>query len=340
MKSQIIETTLLALVAIATCAPSSNKPPFLNLITKQNDKLYFGTATNNVQLNDTAYAAILDDSRMFGQITAANSMKWFDTEPERGHFTFQDGDVIRDLAKRNGQLLRGHNCVWHNQLPDWVANGSFTKPDLLDVVKTHCGTLVGHYRDSWDIVNEVLNDDGTFREDIFFNTTGSEYIPTAFHAARAADPHAKLYANDFNIEGINAKSEAYRNLIPQLRKQGVPIDGIGIQSHLIVGQLPTDMKENMEAFTAIGLEVAITELDIRMTLPETEELLEQQKKDYATVIEACNAVKGCVGITVWDFSDKYSWVPGSFAGQGAACPWDENMKEKPAFFGIVEGFLG
>ena len=170
---------------------------------------------------------------------------------------------------------------------------------------------------------EVFNDDGTFRQDVFFNSSGSRFIPAAFHAARRADPHAKLYANDFNIEGPGAKATAYQNLIKTLKREGVPIDGIGFQSHFIVGELPPNITENMEAFTKLGVEVAITELDIRMTLPATPELLAQQKKDYETVIAACNAVKGCIGVTVWDFTDKFSWVPGTFAGQGAACPWDE-----------------
>lgn len=170
---------------------------------------------------------------------------------------------------------------------------------------------------------EVFNDDGTFRQDVFFNSSGSRFIPAAFHAARKADPHVKLYANDFNIEGPGVKSTAYQNLIKTLKKEGVPIDGIGFQSHFIVGELPTNIIENMEAFVKLGLEVAITELDIRMTLPATPALLAQQKKDYETVISACNAVKGCIGVTLWDFTDKFSWVPGTFAGQGAACPWDE-----------------
>ncbi len=81
--------------------------------------------------------------------------------------------------------------------------------------------------------------------------------------------------------------------------------------------------QNMEAFTALGIEVAITELDIRMTLPSTAALLAQQETDYNTVISSCMAVAGCVGVTIWDFTDEYSWVPSTFSGQGAACPWDQ-----------------
>ena len=102
------------------------------------------------------------------------------------------------------------------------------------------------------------------------------------------------------------KATALKNLITSLKSQGVPIDGVGLQSHFIVGEVPTTLEENMREFAALGVEVAITELDVRMTLPETAALLEQQKTDYQTVISACQAVPQCVGITVWDFTDKVS----------------------------------
>jgi len=94
------------------------------------------------------------------------------------------------------------------------------------------------------------------------------------------------------------------NLVKSLKAQGVPIDGVGMQAHLTVGQIPSTMQKNIQQFTALGVEVAITELDIRMTLPATDALLQQQKKDYQTVIAACKAVSGCVGVTIWDYTDK------------------------------------
>ena len=112
--------------------------------------------------------------------------------------------------------------------------------------------------------------------------------------------------NDYNIEGTSAKSTAMVNLVKSLKAQGVPIDGIGLQAHLIVGQVPSTLQANMERFTALGIEIAITELDIRMTLPETTALLEQQKQDYQTVVSACKAVADCVGVTIWDYTDRVS----------------------------------
>ncbi|KDQ57133.1 glycoside hydrolase family 10 protein [Jaapia argillacea MUCL 33604] len=325
----------------SSSAPASTSTAKLNTVAKLAGKKYFGTATDNSELTDTAYVAILDDNTEFGQLTPANSMKWDAIEPTQGTFTFTNGDTIANLAKANGQLLRGHNCVWYNQLPSWVTATTWTAAQLSSIVSTHCGTLVGHYKGqvySWDVINEPFNDDGTWRTDIFYNTLGTSYVSIALQAARAADPNAKLYINDYNLESSSAKATAMVNLVKSLQAAGVPIDGVGIQGHLIVGEVPSTFQSTLSEFTALGIEVAITELDIRMTLPSTPALLAQQKTDYQTVIAACKAVSGCVGVTVWDYTDKYSWVPSTFSGQGAACPWDANLVRKPAYDGIALGW--
>ncbi|KAJ6571408.1 endo-1,4-beta-xylanase A precursor [Mycena capillaripes] len=302
----------------SNCYPTAKSTAKAHTVaTSVGGKLYFGSATDNPELNDTAYTAILSDSTMFGQITPGNSLKWDATEPSR--------DAIVSLAKSNGQLVRGHNCVWYNQLPSWVTEGNFDAPTLTSILQTHISTVVGHYV-------EPFNDDGTLREFVFSETLGISYITTALEAARAADPTAKLYINDYNIEAAGAKSTAMIDLVTALKAVGTPIDGIGIQGHLIVGQVPSqaDLIANFEAFTALGVEIAITELDIRMS----------QQSDYQTVISACKAVTGCIGVTLWDYTDKVrtARVPGVFSGYGAALPWDLNIIPKPAYDGIIAGF--
>ncbi|KAJ7277471.1 beta-1,4-endoxylanase [Mycena rebaudengoi] len=324
--------------------PTGTSTVKTNTIAKSTGgKLYFGSATDNPELTDAAYVALLSDNTLFGQITPGNSMKWDATEPSRGTFTFTNGDTVAALAKKNSQLLRGHNCVWYNQLPSWVSSGGFNATTLTTILQTHCSTVVSHYKGqvyAWDVVNEPFNDDGTWRSFVFFNTLGMSYVSLALQAARAADPAAKLYINDYNIDSSGAKATAMVNLVKQLKASNVPIDGVGIQGHLIVGQVPSaaSLIANYKQFTALGVEIAITELDIRMTLPVTAALLAQQKADYQTVIGACKAVAGCVGVTIWDYTDKYSWIPGVFSGQGAALPWDNNFIRKPAYDGIVAGF--
>ncbi len=178
-------------------------------------------------------------------------------------------------------------------------------------------------QDSWDVINgkscvtcdyiprrlntfttEPFNEDGTWRTSVFYNTLNTTFVSVALNAARSADPDAKLYINDYNIESTGAKSTAMLNLVKQLQADGVPIDGVGLQAHLIVGSVPTSLQTVLEQFTALGVEVAITELDIRMTLPATDALLAQQAKDYQSVVQACANVSKCVGITIWDYTDK------------------------------------
>ncbi|KAA8893115.1 beta-1,4-endoxylanase [Sphaerosporella brunnea] len=320
-----------------TTSPSPSSSAGLNVLAEKSGR-YFGSATDNPELTDTAYTAILGDKNEFGIITPGNSMKWDATEPSRGTFTFTGGQQIVDFANANGQAIRGHNLVWHSQLPAWVTSGNFDKATLTSIMQNHITTLVTHWKGQlaqWDVVNEAFNDDGTFRQNVFYTTIGEDYIQIAFETARAADPDVKLCINDYNIEGSGAKATALYNLVSKLKAANAPIDCIGIQGHLIVGEVPSTLQANWAQFASLGVDVAITELDIRMTLPETDALLQQQAKDYATVVAACMNVSRCIGITIWDYTDKYSWVPQTFSGQGDACPWDSNLQKKPAYASIA-----
>ncbi|KAI4521349.1 glycoside hydrolase family 10 protein [Schizophyllum commune Loenen D] len=338
MKS-VLPLFSLSFSALAASLPK-RQTSGLNAIAQAAGLKYLGSATDNPELTDTDYVAILSDSSEFGQLTSGNSMKWDATEPTQGQFSFDNADAIVDLAQNNSQLIRGHTCVWYSQLPSWVSNGSWDADSLNEAMTTHTSTVVDHFKGkmySWDVVNEAFEDDGSFRQNVFYTTIGEEYIANAFKAAREADPDAKLYINDYNIEGTGAKADALYNFVSSLLNASVPIDGIGMQAHLIVGSVPTTIQENIARFTALGLEVALTELDIRMPVPAAEADLEQQKADYEAVVGACAAVEGCVGVTVWDYTDKYSWVPSVFDGYGAALPWDENLEKKPAYDGIASG---
>jgi GH35 family endo-1,4-beta-xylanase len=118
----------------------------LNTAAKAYGKLYFGSATDNGELTDIEYTAILSDSNEFGQITPGNSMKWDTIEPSRGRFNYENGDVIADLAEKNGQLLRCHTLVWYNQLPSWVKNGGFDNATLIEILENHITEEVTHYK--------------------------------------------------------------------------------------------------------------------------------------------------------------------------------------------------
>nr|B4XVN1.1 RecName: Full=Endo-1,4-beta-xylanase A; Short=Xylanase A; Flags: Precursor [Streptomyces sp.]ABX71815.1 xylanase [Streptomyces sp. S9] len=333
-----LATLSAGLTAVAPAHPARADTATLGELAEAKGR-YFGSATDNPELPDTQYTQILGSE--FSQITVGNTMKWQYTEPSRGRFDYTAAEEIVDLAESNGQSVRGHTLVWHNQLPSWVDD--VPAGELLGVMRDHITHEVDHFKGRlihWDVVNEAFEEDGSRRQSVFQQKIGDSYIAEAFKAARAADPDVKLYYNDYNIEGIGPKSDAVYEMVKSFKAQGIPIDGVGMQAHLIAGQVPASLQENIRRFADLGVDVALTELDIRMTLPRTAAKDAQQATDYGAVVEACLVVSRCVGITVWDYTDKYSWVPSVFPGQGAALPWDEDFAKKPAYHAIAAALNG
>ncbi|CAI7599367.1 unnamed protein product [Penicillium crustosum] len=332
-------------LALASVLPQLTQGAGLHTAAVAKGKLYFGSATDNPELTDAPYLAQLSNTDDFGQITPGNAQKWDASEPSQNTFSYTKGDDIANLAATNGQKLRCHTLVWHSQLPSWVSSGSWTNATLLAAMKNHITNVVTHYKGkcyAWDVANEALNEDGTYRDNIFYQYIGEAYLPIAFATAAAADPDAKLYYNDYNIESAGSKSTGAQRIVKLVQQYGAKIDGVGLQAHFIVGSTPSQSAQttNLAAFTALGVEVAYTELDIRMTLPSTAALLTQQSTDYQNTVAACVANAKCVGVTIWDYTDKYSWVPNTFSGQGDACPWDANLAKKPAYAGILAALGG
>ena len=326
-----------ALLAVAPAAHAAD-PPLRDLAAAKGKVI--GTAVTGSKLTGT-YGDLA--GAQFNSLTPGNAMKWGSVEPTRGSYNWAEADQIVNFAEAHGQQVRGHTLVWHSQNPSWLTNGTWTGAQLSQLMTDHIALEVGRYKGrlaAWDVVNEPFNEDGSYRQTLWYNGLGSGYIAQALTAARAADPAAKLYINDYNVEGVNAKSTALYNLVKSLKEQGVPIDGVGLQAHLIVGQVPGTLQQNIQRFADLGVDVAITELDIRMALPSDSTKLAQQAADYKAVMNACVAVARCVGATVWGFTDSDSWIPSTFPGQGAATPYDENYAPKPAYYAITEALGG
>jgi endo-1,4-beta-xylanase len=325
-------TLLLGLTGVVVLTTPAAADPLR--VHAQARGVYMGDAVDNNEISDSTYPSHI--ATEFNSLTPGNAMKWDATEPNQGQFNYTRADAIVDLAVANNQSVRGHTLVWHNQAPSWVQSLDATA--LRSALQNHIANVVGHYKGrlyAWDVVNEALNEDGTMRNSFWYQKLGTSYIADAFRAARAADPDAKLYINDYNTDGLGAKSDGMYSLVQSLLAQGVPIDGVGFQAHLAIQYgFPTQMQQNLQRFASLGLDVAITELDVRMQLPSDSTKLATQATYYRNVVNACLAVARCVGITTWGYTDKYSWIPSTFPGEGAALLVDENFQTKPAYTAV------
>lgn len=331
-------TTLTLTGTPATAAPSAHRPtpsapaPLRALADRADVRI--GTAVDMTALaEDAAYRDAV--GREFSTVTAENVMKWEVVEPRRGVHDWAAADRLVDFARAHRQKVRGHTLVWHSQNPSWVNEQSFTPAQLRAILRQHVIDEVTHFKGRiwhWDVANEIFNDDGTWRDTVWLRNLGPGYVADAFRWAHQADPKAKLFLNDYNNEGLNAKSDAYYALVKQLKAQGVPVQGYGIQGHLAVQYgVPTDVLANLRRFGKLGLQTAFTEVDVRMPLPADPIKVQAQAQGFTALLQACLLADKCVSYTLWGFTDRYSWVPGVFAGEGSATPWDENLAPKPAY---------
>jgi len=343
-----IVATLIAVVALAlypSAGLAADSPPLRQL--GKHKHLFIGSAVQSSFLaNDADYAAVL--AREFSSVTPEHAMAWGVLEPTQGVVDYSGADAIVTFARAHGQRVRGYPLVWGGELPNWltqgVANGTISSAQLSDILHQHITQVVSHFRgrvSSWDVVNEPLNEDGTLRANFWLNELGPGYIAQALRWAHEADRRPKLYINDFNIEFTGAKSDAMLALVKNLKADGVPINGAGFEAHLALQfPFPTDMQQNLARFGALHIQVAITEADVRMILPASPEKLAAQASYFDDLLQACLGVRQCKSFTLWEYTDRYSWVPGFFTGQGAATPFDENLQPKPAYFALSNALLG
>ncbi|MDN3264187.1 endo-1,4-beta-xylanase [Streptomyces sp. CSDS2] len=338
----------LALLPLTTASPAgaAGGPAAADRPLRQlaaDDHLRIGTAVDMSALADDAAYRRLAGSE-FSTVTAENVMKWEAIEPRQGEYDYAAADRLVDFAHRNGQKVRGHVLVWHSQLPSWLTSGDFTADQLREILHRHITDTVRHFKGriwQWDVVNEAFNEDGTLRDSIWLRELGPGYIADAFRWAHEADPRALLFYNDYNTEWTGPKSDAVYELVSRLRAEGVPVDGVGFQGHLgIQYGLPTDMAANFARFDRLGLATAVTEADVRMEMPADDTKLATQAEGYRRLLDACLRARHCVSFTVWGFTDKHSWVPDTFPGEGAANLFDENYRAKPAYRTLQEQLTG
>ena len=307
-------------------------------------------------LSDTQYATTL--SAHFNMIEGENAMKWGPIHPSATSYNFTYADRLAAFAREQKMKLRGHTLIWHSNIPTWLTDRAKTATPqaMAATLKEHIDTVVGRYKGqifAWDVVNEAVRDsasaNGTLLRDSPWHNqpgiglTGTAYIEQAFRWAHEADPEALLFYNDYGIEGPGGKFSAVLNMVRDFVARGVPIHGVGFQMHLTTAGYPDSagLRQNFQAIAALGLQIHITEMDVRLPVTNgvaTEANLATQAATYSRIATICLQTPACTALQTWGFTDKYSWIPGFIAGFGAALPFDASYQPKPAVPAIINTF--
>lgn len=275
-------------------------------------------------------------AREFNLMVAENCMKFGALRPAPDQFNFDEADQLVKFAEENDMRMRGHTLVWHTAQPDWLINDMATASSdkVRTVLEHHIQTVVKRYRGritSWDVVNEAIDDQAQMRSTFWFDKLGPDYLEFAFRTAHSADPAVQLVYNDYSIEVINPKSDRVYSMLQDMLERGVPVHAVGLQMHVPLepGWSMTDLAANIQRFRALGLDVLVTEMDVRVPTPVTPEKLELQARTYGDIFKTC-LENGCRQMLCWGFTDACSWVPGFFKDCDQAMPFDAQCLPKPA----------
>jgi len=313
-----------------------------------------GAAVRPYLFPEAAYSATLGHE--FNLVQPENAMKWPDLRPSENRFDFRDADAVVRYAQVHGMKVRGHCLVWDHYNPDWLTQAHYTPAQLSHLLQEHIATVMKHYSGqvfAWDVVNEAMDENGHFKDSPWYNQPGiglagkdSAYVEQAFRWAHEADPHALLFYNEAEAEGLGRKSDAVYAMVKDFRRRGVPIDGVGLQMHTSRLDLDTAaIASNIARLTALGVQVHITELDVSLPVDPSgaasSEDLRRQAEVYRGVVRACLESSGCTAIQTWGFTDKYSWIGSHSHGtRGAALLFDRAYKPKPAYDAMLEELAG
>jgi GH35 family endo-1,4-beta-xylanase len=337
-------TALLLLIGFSAFSANAQK----GLKDVFQGKFYLGTAMNNGQINGRDTASVRIIKQHFNSITAENIMKSALIQPTEGKFNFELADQFVEFGLQNEMFIVGHCLVWHSQTPRWFFVDSegidVSRDVLISRMKNHIETVVGRYKGKvkgWDVVNEAIEDNGSWRESKFYKIIGPEFVKLAFQFAREADPDAELYYNDYSM-ALPGRREGVVKMVKDLQKDGIRVDGIGMQGHLSMDFPKTEeFEKSILTFAGLGAQVHITEMDIS-ALPSpknqqgadvdsrveykaelnpypnglTEEAEKAQAKRYQELFDLFLKHQDKIDrVTMWGVSDRQSWknnfpVPG------------------------------
>jgi GH35 family endo-1,4-beta-xylanase len=328
---------------------------------------YIGTIVNanffeNPLKNEKQYDSII--KTQFNGIVAENNYKMAILMPNEPKDPFNLSlkdintaylDKLVNFGIQNKMIVRGHCLIWQNQVPQWLSIRSkkWTNKQIYAFTKQYITLVVSYTKGKimeWDVVNEGIDDRSPkLRSNTWYDnvTNKQDFINQCFVYAKKADPNALLFYNDFSIEGFQEKEDSRNHfmltMVKSMRDHKIPIDGVGLQCHLVNNQLEDgyifSIGRTIDEIASIGLKCSITEFDIRICNNQnapSREQLEFQKQKYQKMILMLLGNKGVTGITFWGFTDKYSWIPAIMKDCGYAHIYDSNYKAKPAYQGVVE----
>ncbi len=327
-------------------------------------KEYFdiGVAVNMRNVSDAEQMALI--KKNFNSITAENDMNPQSTEPHKGQFNWRNADRIANFCRENGLKMRGHTLMWHAQIGEWMYRDEkgelLSKEEFYRNMKEHIFAIVNRYKDvvyCWDVVNEAISDggrqnsgpgqrpyEGPYRYSAMFQIAGDDFIKQAFRYAREADPNALLFYNDYNA-AIPGKRDRIYNMVKQMKAEGVPIDGIGMQGHYnIYGPSMEDVETAITKYSEVVDNIHFTEVDIRANEEMGGHL--QANRDgvrvspvvramhgdqYARLFKVLRKHKDVVkSVTFWNLSDRDSWI----GARNYPLLFDENYRPKRAYYTV------
>jgi endo-1,4-beta-xylanase len=261
----VLMANTLAIFSLSFCGCSCKSTAQISSLKEafKND-FYIGTALNNSRIEEKDTVANVLIKQQFNSTTPENIMKCEIIHPAWDKYNFDMADKYVAYGKKNNMFVIGHTLVWHSQLAPFVAKIQ-SKDSLLLFMTNHINTIAGRYAgkvNGWDVVNEALNEDGTLRKSVFLNKLGEDYLVKAFQLAEKAAPNTELYYNDYNIEQPQKRAGAIA-LIKKIQASGTRIDGVGIQGHWSIAGPPLkDIEQSIIEFSALGIKVMFTELDL------------------------------------------------------------------------------
>ncbi|MDG2169735.1 MAG: endo-1,4-beta-xylanase [Opitutales bacterium] len=291
-------------------------------------------------------------AKEFNSVTAENHLKpgRLLVDAANWKFDFSKADELLTFAEANGMRMRGHTLIW-GKFPgmtfpkQWIEhiNGASDKKQTMEaLIKRYIETVMGHFKGripAWDVVNEPMAGKGLYPS-IFSNSMGEEYIDFSFHVAREVDPDCSLFLNEQIQDYDGPQGTAFLALLKRLVERGVPIDGVGLQSHHINRIHDTDALERyIRSIGQLELKVEITELDVRLRLFGNEKDPYQAQGDqFKKIVEVCLNDPACIGVTLWGLTDRNNWMdsvpPFKWKSPNAPNMFDEDMNRKPAYLGI------